>query len=219
MKTTFAIAATLVAFSTQLPSAQARPLMSIDDTADQLQHYTAFVSRSVSANFRHIPHYRHLAKDVRELAELAEHIHEVAHHHPERLRHLSDDVEEMHEHLEHIVDVVDHVKDDLYAQSRRSVLIRGRHVRIQFGAGSLSLLQVRQLERALDGVDSMLHELDSQIERAAAHRSHSHGYSSHGYSSHGHSSHGSSRSTYHRSGHIEIGRHRIGGFGFSLRIK
>ncbi len=219
MKTTFAIAATLVALSTQLPSAQARPLMSIDETANQLQHYTEFVSRSVSANFRHIPHYRHLAKDVRELAELAEHIHEVAHHHPERLRHLSDDVEEMHEHLEHIVDVVDHVKDDLVSQSRRSVSIRGRHVRIQFGAGGLSLLQVRQLERALDGVDSMLHELDSQIERAAAHRSHSHGHSSHGHSSHGHSSHGRSRSTHHRSGHIEIGRHHVGGFGFSLRIK
>src|SRR5262245_38903561 len=52
----------------------------IDDLAATLQRQSRALESEFAAHFRHSAHFRHLISDSREMAGLAAHIHEVAHH-------------------------------------------------------------------------------------------------------------------------------------------
>ncbi len=103
MRTAAAVALTAMTFGGEA-SAQA-PARHIDDVAFRLARQADEVLREVNTHFRRAPQYRHLASDVREMARLARHIHEVAHR-GGSLRHLRSDVRDLdrlHHHAEDLV--------------------------------------------------------------------------------------------------------------------
>ena len=62
-----------------------------------------------SCHYRHTPEYAHLVTDAREMSQLAEHLHEVAHHHGS-LAHLIHDVEELDAKFHHLESLFDRIE-------------------------------------------------------------------------------------------------------------
>ncbi|TWU48691.1 hypothetical protein Poly51_45920 [Rubripirellula tenax] len=54
-----------------------------------------------SSHYRHTPQYRHLLDDTRDMARLADHIHDLAHHHGE-LVHMESDVAQLDAKFHHL---------------------------------------------------------------------------------------------------------------------
>ena len=63
----------------------------IDDLANHIARQTRLLQHEISAHYRHTPEYSHLVHDTNDLARLADHMHEVAHHHGS-LAHLESDL-------------------------------------------------------------------------------------------------------------------------------
>ena len=87
IKTLATLAVTFTALAT---SASADTYHHIDQIALTIERQTQQLRREI-VHYRHTPEYAHLYADTREIARLAKHMHEVAHHHGS-LAHLQADL-------------------------------------------------------------------------------------------------------------------------------
>jgi hypothetical protein len=84
-------------------SASADTYHHIDEVALAISQQTKEFVRE-SRHYRHTPEYRHLISDTRELARLADHVHELAHHHGS-VEHLEADLEGLDSTFHHLESV------------------------------------------------------------------------------------------------------------------
>lgn len=137
-------------FATMSGTASADTYHHIDELACAISQQTkqlVFESR----HYRHTPEYCHLSEDTRELARLADHIHELAIHRG-CITQLEADVDALDATFHHLEGVYDRVE---YAASMGYGRIRGCTVHVK---------------RLLEGIEDNIHHLqaDLRILRAAA---------------------------------------------------
>jgi hypothetical protein len=172
MKTTLTLAAALLLTLTSTAARAGSP-HDIDNVADALARQTALLTRIVERDFRRTPHYRHLVEDMREMAAHAEHVHDVVHHHPARIGHLQKDVNELHRVVVHVERLINDIKADLRHGTRRHVRTIGHgHITLSVQQHSVTMTQVRRLERALDDVHDAVDDLENclrHMQRRAGH--------------------------------------------------
>jgi hypothetical protein len=110
MATFFRPIATLaLAIATFSTSVFADTYHDIDRLALSIERQTKSLTRE-AVRYRHIPYYGHLIADTREIARLADHLHEVAHHHGS-LAHLESDLAELDSHFHHIEMVYEQIEE------------------------------------------------------------------------------------------------------------
>jgi hypothetical protein len=85
------------------------------DTYQHIDQLALKIDRAAKAivcetrHYRHTPEYTHLVADARDLAVLADHVHEIAHHHGS-LAHLDSDVAALDAKFHHLESVFDRVE-------------------------------------------------------------------------------------------------------------
>ena len=103
---------TLIAFglgiATFCTSASADTYHHIDQLALSIERQSKRLISEVR-HYRHTPEYRHLDQDAREMAELADHLHDVAHHHGS-LGHMESDLNQLDRKFHHLESVFDRVE-------------------------------------------------------------------------------------------------------------
>ena len=104
-KTLAALGLAITAFSA---TAKADTYHHIDQLALTIDRQSKQLVREAH-HYRHTPEYRHLVSDARDMCRLADHLHEVAHHHGD-LRHLTSDVDELDAKFHHLESVFDRVE-------------------------------------------------------------------------------------------------------------
>jgi hypothetical protein len=129
----------------------------IDDLARTLERQSRALESEFVAHFRHASHFRHLISDAREMAGLAAHIHDVAHHGGSPY-HLRSDLRKLDDLYHHLEGLVDHIEHDAY-HGHGHVHGDTRHVR-----------------GLMRSISSTLHHLKADIERITDRgHGHSHG--------------------------------------------
>jgi hypothetical protein len=93
------------------PVAKADTYSHIDGLAVQLTQYARLLDREFSLHYRHTPKYGHLRNDTRNMIRLADHMHDVAHHHGS-LAHLQSDLRQLDRLFHHIEELVDDIEHD-----------------------------------------------------------------------------------------------------------
>ena len=99
-KTTFALAFAITSLST---SAFADTYRHIDQLALSIERQSKQLVSEVR-HYRHTSVYRHLVEDARDMARLADHLHDVAHHHGS-LAHLESDLRQLDAKFHHLESV------------------------------------------------------------------------------------------------------------------
>lgn len=80
----------------------------IDQLALDIARQTETLA-SESRHYRHTPEYRHLLSDTREMARLADHMHDLAHHHGS-ISHLASDLAQLDAKFHHVESLFDHIE-------------------------------------------------------------------------------------------------------------
>ncbi len=84
---------------------QAQSPQHLDHLALELREQSRELYYEFQAHYSHVPHFRHLMSDSAEMYQLANHVHEVAHH-GGGLYHLSDDVNKLDRLFHHVEGLV-----------------------------------------------------------------------------------------------------------------
>ena len=105
LKTAFAIGCLVTGFST---TASAAVYRHIDELACNIERNSNRLVSEVR-QFRFSPDYRHLVQDARDMARLADHIHDLAHHHG-RLEHLEADLADLDRKFHHLQGLIRHIE-------------------------------------------------------------------------------------------------------------
>ncbi|QEG38267.1 hypothetical protein [Roseimaritima ulvae] len=138
---------TIAAFSLAITGLSATSYADTYDHIDDLALRVASQSRQVVSETRHYRHtreYPHLVADAREMARLADHMHEVAHHHGS-LSHLEADLNRLDSKFHHL--------ESLFARIER-------HARHGYGHIHGNTSHVRSL---LHSIEDNLHHLQDDV--------------------------------------------------------
>ncbi|MGB7342702.1 MAG: hypothetical protein WBD20_00665 [Pirellulaceae bacterium] len=98
----------LLVLTTFASTASADVYHHIDDLAQQIERNSKRLV-SEARHYRHTPEYGHLVSDARDMARLADHVHDLAHHHGS-LAHLQSDLVELDRKFHHLESVFDRVE-------------------------------------------------------------------------------------------------------------
>ena len=85
----------------------------IDQLAVSVERQARQLQCAVSSHYRHTPEYGHLIADTRQLARVAEHMHEVAHDHGS-LSHLQADLRQVDAAFHHLERTLEHIDEDSF---------------------------------------------------------------------------------------------------------
>lgn len=138
---------TFVAFSLAITGLSATSYADTYDHIDQLALRVATQSQQVLSETRHYRHtreYTHLVADARDMARLADHMHEVAHHHGS-LAHLESDLANLDSKFHHL--------ESLFARVES-------HARRGYGHVHGNTSHVRHL---LHSIEDNLHHLQDDV--------------------------------------------------------
>jgi hypothetical protein len=167
MKTIATTAATLLATTVFFAgSAQAGAGGHMDDLAIQLKRQTSQLCRNLRFNFRYAPGYGHLYSDAYDMYSLADHIHEVVHHHGD-IGHVRHDLEKLDRLFHHFEDLV----AGLAFQAPVGHSGHGFHhggIEIHYGHAGFTRRDVRRLRRVLAAVSVTLHHMQEDIDDVLA---------------------------------------------------
>ncbi len=179
LSTTLALA-TLGMFAAQ---ADASTYSHLDRLAVEMQEQSNELVVEFKEHYSHSPLYSHLRRDALELARLAEHVHEVAHHHGS-LYHLKNDLRNIDSRFHHLENVV--ARLEYFA----------RH-----GIGHVHG-DLRHIRTAMHNMEETIHHMQDDLKALAPPV---HGHGGHGHI--GHAVHYGSGSSIHfrRGGGIHFG--------------
>lgn len=148
IRSTMLTAIAVAALSASAGVAQADHWDRVDDTAVRLASYMKEIEFEVQAHYRNQPGYAHLLSDAREMAGLADHIHELAHHgaNPYHLKADVDKLDRLFHHLEGLIEVMER-RTHYYSHyhHRFAPIHDTRHVRLLL-VRTESLLHLLQAE-------------------------------------------------------------------------
>lgn len=142
--------------ATIVPELAAADLEHIDQVAFSIKRQTARLCRELNLGFRRAPQYPDLYKDVYAMYQLADHMHEIAHH-TNNVRHLRADASELDELMHHVQELfsqasVGHVR-------RRITSAQGIHLRLHGGGLGLQGYHTRRFQSMLEGLEDSVHHL------------------------------------------------------------
>lgn len=141
-------------------NAQAASDIHIDELAARLQRQTADLTYEIDHQFRSCGSYRHLRNDAIEMERLARHIHDVAHYTNYR-RHIAADVQKLDRLFHHIEELVDRLEYQAVQSSRSCYSRRG------CSSASISLAEIRVLQRMMGRISGTLHHLQDDLRPVA----------------------------------------------------
>ena len=124
------ITKTLVALSLIITTCSSTAKADTYQHIDQLALHIARQAKTLvseSRHYRHTPEYRYLVSDAQDMANLAEHIHELAYRNGS-LKHLSSDLADLDAKLHHLEALFDHVERSA-GQGRGRIYANTSHVR------------------------------------------------------------------------------------------
>lgn len=161
MKTAAAMLMTLAGFTT-VP-VQAATLQHIDELAFKLERQTQDVNEELRRYFSATPYYRHLLSDVNQMAVLADHIHDVAHHGGD-VRHLQHDVNELDELFHHVEEMIDQMQ--AYRTPYRGVQLGPIRIGHGYQGGYANVYAQRlpRLCKLVERVEQTLHHLQADLQ-------------------------------------------------------
>jgi len=162
VKTAF-VAASVCCLGLMFPgqSAQAESFEHIDGLAVELKAQAEAFRGEVRQHYRHTPQYRHLYQDATEMARLADHLHEVAHH-GGNIRHLRSDVASLDRTFHHVEELVDQMSHSDHGYDHGSLSFgRGHRRSVGFRSGSSS--GVSHLKRQLRAMENTLHHMQDDL--------------------------------------------------------
>jgi hypothetical protein len=136
-------------------TAKADTYSHIDSLAVRLQSYALLLDREFTAHYSHTHEYRHLKSDSVKMARLAEHIHEVAHHHGS-ISHLQSDLRQLDRLFHHVEELVEEIEHD--------VAFGDIHGDFHGGHIHGETTHVRRILRAMENT---LHHLQSDVDELA----------------------------------------------------
>ena len=102
------LAALGLAFTAFSATAKADTYHHMDQLALSIDQQAKEIVREAH-HYRHTPEYRHLVSDARDMCQLADHLHEVVHHHGD-LGHVASDVNELDAKFHHLESVFDRIE-------------------------------------------------------------------------------------------------------------
>jgi hypothetical protein len=161
MLTRTILTAALAAFAFT-PAAQADTYGHIEILAHQLDRYASRLDQEFALHYRHSPQYAHLKSDAREMARVAEHVHEVAHAHGS-IAHLESDLRQLDRLFHHIEDLV----DDVELHSAHGGY-HGYHNRFGSYHGGGHAGHGGEVRRLMHAIEDTLHHLHSDVRELLA---------------------------------------------------
>lgn len=151
-------------------TAKADHLETIDRLARTVESQTKRIDHDVEYHLRGLPACSSLRKDVCEMAELADHIHDLCHE-SHSLKHIQEDLEELDVLFHKVEATVESLRrstsTSLHSSSRSRF---GIHVHV---GSSTSSYQVRRIAERVAELDATLHALEEEVEEALGHHHHS----------------------------------------------
>lgn len=151
-------------------AAKADHLETIDRLARTVESQTKRIDHDVEYHLRGLPACSSLRKDVGQMAELADHIHDLAHE-PHSLKHIQEDLEEL-DVLFHKVEATVETLRRSTSTSYHSSSLRSRYgIHVHVGS-STSSSQIRRIAERVAELDATLHALEEEVEDAVADHEH-----------------------------------------------
>ncbi len=150
-------------------TAKADHLETIARLARTVESQAKRIDHDVEHHLRGLPACSSLRKDVGEMAELADHIHDLCHQ-PHSLKHIQEDLEELDDLFHKVEATVETLRRSTSTSSHSSSRSRfSFHVHV---GSSSSGYQVRRLAERVAELDATLHALEEEVDEEVAHHEH-----------------------------------------------
>jgi len=157
-RTLIATIVTLTGLAVSTGNATAASYRHIDSLAQKIMRQSRQLNTEFALHYRHVPEYRHLIDDARELYRIADHVHDVAHHsgNPYHLRNDLAKLDRLFHHVEGLVHRIEY-----RARHGRNGHIHGR---------------TNHVDHLIADLEDTLHHLQADIDEMVAYRRpHHHG--------------------------------------------